>query len=69
MMFSPVDRGLAALATAYCAYRLWSGTRFGVVSGDGDADVHADKNPAAYILTMLSIVFLLGLFAFIALGL
>jgi hypothetical protein len=63
-----MDRVLAGLAAGYFAYRLWSGWGDGVIYGDGDEDVHADKHPTAFVLTALSVVFVIAILTFIAIG-
>jgi hypothetical protein len=66
--WAQIDRVLAGLAAAYSAYRLWTGARDGIVYGDGDRKVQADTHPAAYVLTMLSLMLLVGLLGYIAIG-
>jgi hypothetical protein len=63
-----VDRILVGLVAAYFAYRLWSGWGDGVIYGDGDDDVRADEHPMAFVLTALSVVMVIGICLFIALG-
>jgi hypothetical protein len=67
-ILTPTDRIVAGVAAAYFAYRLWSGWGVGVVYGDGDNDVHADKHPTAFVLTALSVLMIIAIFLVIALG-
>jgi hypothetical protein len=68
MHMTSTDRIIAGLAAAYFAYRLWSGWGDGIIYGDGDMDVHADKHPAAFVLTAVIIVAIIALCASIAVG-
>jgi hypothetical protein len=68
MHVTSADRIIAALAAVYFAYRLWSGWGAGIIYGDGDMDVHADKHPAAFVLTALSVLVIIALCTCIALG-
>jgi hypothetical protein len=67
-MLTPTDRIIAGAAAAYFAYRLWSGWGEGVIYGDGDEDVHADKHQTAFILTALSVVMVIAVLGIIAFG-
>jgi hypothetical protein len=67
-MLTQTDRIIAGAAAAYFAYRLWSGWGEGVIYGDGDEDVYADKHPTAFVLTALSVVMAIAILASIALG-
>jgi hypothetical protein len=51
-MHISTDRIIAGLAAAYFAYRLWSGWGDGTIYGDGNMDVHADKHPTTFVLTV-----------------
>jgi hypothetical protein len=62
------NRIIAGAAAAYFAHRLWSGWGDGVIYGDGDNDVQADKHPIAFVLTALSVVTVLAILAMFALG-
>jgi hypothetical protein len=62
------DRIVAGAAALYFAYRLWCGWGEGIIYGDGDMDVHADKHPAAFVLTAVTIIIVIALCASIALG-
>jgi hypothetical protein len=68
MQLTSTDRIIAGLAAAYFAYRLWSGWGAGIIYGDGDPDVHADKNLTAFVLTALTTVLIIALLACIAIG-
>jgi hypothetical protein len=63
-----VDRILAGAAAAYFAHRLWSGWSEGIIYGDGDMDVHADRHPTAFVLTALASIAVIVICACIALG-
>lgn len=54
MQLTTTDRILAALACAYFVWRVVSAIRTGVYAGDGDRDVHAEQNPAVFVLTVIS---------------
>jgi hypothetical protein len=68
MHMTMADRILAGMVAAYFAYRLWSGWGAGIIYGDGDMDVHADKHPTAFVLTAIGSVLVIALLAFLALG-
>lgn len=68
MQITLIERIVAGLAAAHFAYRLWSGLNAGVIDGEGDMDVHADRDPTAFALTALMMVVLVALLAGIALG-
>jgi hypothetical protein len=68
MDMTVADRIIAGLGAAHFAYRLWSGWGDGIIAGDGDADVHADRHPFAFVLTALSMVLLTAILAYAALG-
>ena len=61
------ERMIAGLAAAYFTYRLWSGFGAGIIDGDGDMDVHADRHPIAFALTAMSFVVLIIICSAIAL--
>jgi hypothetical protein len=68
MPMTAADRILAGLVAAYFAYRLWSGWGEGIIYGDGDMDVHADRHPTAFVLTALASIAVIVICACIALG-
>lgn len=68
MQLTSGDRVIAGIAAAYFAYRLWSGVQAGIIDGDSDDDVHADHNPAAFVLTALSMALVVAVLAIIAIG-
>jgi hypothetical protein len=67
-MLTQTDRIIAGAAAAYFAYRLWSGWGGGVIYGDGDEDVYADRHPTAFVLTALSVVMVIAILTIIAFG-
>lgn len=60
---------MAGAACVFFCYRLLTALKIGIYYGDGDMDVHADAHPAAFVLTVLSSLFLIVLLAFFASGL
>ena len=67
-MVTMMDRALAGAAAAYFAYRLWAGWGDGIIYGDGDQDVRADEHPSAFVLTALSVIFVIVVLGCIAVG-
>jgi hypothetical protein len=68
MMLTPTDRIIASLDAVDFAYRLWSGWCEGIIYGDRDDDVHAERHPTAFVLTALSVVMVIVICSIIALG-
>lgn len=65
MHLTITDRVLAGLACAYFAWRVVAAVRTGVYAGDGDLDVHAERNPGAFALTVVSGILVAALLAFL----
>lgn len=65
---SYIDRVLSGLVALYFAYRLWTGTKSGIMAGDGDKDVSAEAHPVVFSLTALTTAMVAALFAYVAIG-